>query len=594
MHLLPTVTSRKCTKLCAYYNLDRVAGFGMKHKTFMMQRFLPVLRWFLLFVTLAVGLWLIDRAGRATPGDHVLAGSVALICFVLALGLDRLPPLRGHLDRRRVVSRRVSVFFWIAGGLLLPWATLQQLFGSYHFSAVLFHAQEGMGSQLDTWLILPGVVSFLLILVLLHLAQSTLRRIPLPSLSMAAAGVAMLVVNPLHVYLFQRAIWDRLFPVPSIHQALEPVGITEVPDRPLNVVLVFLEGAEATYGTSGLFGDAYEPLHRLGRQGRVFEGVAQVETIGHSIAGMVAAQCGLPLVPNGLVPTKRAGQRGGFLPGHLCLGDVLAEQGYVSEFIVGAAVDYGGIERFYYHHGFDRVLGLADLREPGPHWIQGFRGQPGVQAAVDTPPTQAPHEVMRWGVHDSIVFEAALERARVLQGGGQPWSLVLETIGPHGPDVFMSPPCRRPGEGQTHKDILRGVACIAALAEDFVARLFEISPPEDTLVVVVSDHLAHKMVSATPELSKLERHNTAIFLGAGLQQDRIGKPGSMLDIYPTILETLGYGLSGDQAGMGISLLSQDRATLVETYGTFEIDRRLGRDTALARIIWQGPDTKPAD
>jgi phosphoglycerol transferase len=127
------------------------------------------------------------------------------------------------------------------------------------------------------------------------------------------------------------------------------------------------------------------------------------------------------------------------------------------------------------------------------------------------------------------------------------------------------------------------------LTEDFVARLFTISPPEDTLVVLVSDHLAHKMVSATPQLSKLERHNTAIFLGAGVAPGRVGTPGSMLDIYPTILESLGYGLQGHQAGMGISLLQPSRETLVGQLGTAEIDRRLARDSDLSAIVWQGPD-----
>lgn len=541
---------------------------------FLKPRFLPVLRWFLLLLTLLGGGWLIDRGGRVTPGDHVLVGGLALACFALAVLVGRHPRLRAHHDRRRPVSMRVLVVFWGSGVLLLPWATLQQVFGSYNFSAVLFTAQEGMGSQLDAWLILPGMVSFLLVIVLLQLGQSGLRRLPQPALSMVAAGIGMLVMNPLHVFLFQISIWDRIFPVEPIYQTFAPVEISDDPERPLNLVLVFLEGTEATYGTRGLFADAYDPLRRLGEAGQVFEGVEQIEAIGHSIAGMVAAQCGLPLIPRGILPTKRAGQQGGFLPGHDCLGDVLSKRGYVAEFIVGAAVDYGGIDRFYGTHGFDRVIGLQDL-------LSAPAGA-GQQSAK-------PRELMRWGLHDSVVFEAALDRVAALNAGDAPWAVVIETIGPHGPDAFLSPPCRQPGEGATHKDILRGVRCLADLTEDFVTQLFTISPPEDTLVVLVSDHLAHKMVSATPQLSQLERHNTAIFLGAGQAVGRVGMPGSMLDIYPTILEGLGFGLKGNQAGMGVSLLQSGRETLVGQFGTAEIDRRLARDTVLSAIIWQGPD-----
>ncbi len=542
------------------------------------RRILPGVRWFLLIFTLLVGIWLIDRAGRATPGDHVLAGGVALLCFAVAVAIRYRSGGAARPAPRVKGMRRLTVFYWVAAVLLLPWAVLQQMFGSYHFGAVLFHAHEGMGSHLDIWLVLPGVVSLFMTLVLMYMALTTLRRLPLSRLTIGAAGIAMLVINPLHVFLFQRAIWDRFYPVPTIYQTVHPVEVTAVPERPLNLVLVFLEGTESTYGIREQFGQIYDPLHRLGQKGRVFEEVEQVEMLGHSIAGMVAAQCGLPLVPNGLLPTKRAGTRGAFLPGHACLGDVLSEHGYATGFFVGGALDYGGIDRLYAQHGFDKIVGRDQLRSRSQRRPSDV-GLPGAD------------EVMRWGVHDSVVFEAALDQARQFEQGDAPWALVVETIGPHGPDAFLSPPCRRPGEGQTHRDILRGVECVAEVTEDFVAQLYQITSPQDTLVVVVSDHLAHRMVSAISQLRKLKRRNTAIFLGAGVPVERVAKPGSMMDIYPTILQAMGFSIAEERAGMGVSLLSPDRQSLVEQLGVTEIDRRLDRDTDLARIIWHGPEAE---
>jgi phosphoglycerol transferase len=109
---------------------------------------------------------------------------------------------------------------------------------------------------------------------------------------------------------------------------------------------------------------------------------------------------------------------------------------------------------------------------------------------------------------------------------------------------------------------------------------------DNTLVVVVSDHLAMKSEVWT-ELNAHKRMNFLAILGLDRPTGSIEKQGTMIDVYPTLLEALGLELPDHQAGLGVSLLS-DRPTLAETLGLNQLDEYITYDKALARRIWDKP------
>ncbi len=58
----------------------------------------------------------------------------------------------------------------------------------------------------------------------------------------------------------------------------------------------------------------------------------------------------------------------------------------------------------------------------------------------------------------------------------------------------------------------------------------------------------------------------------------------MLDVYPTILEVMGYQIADGQANLGISLLS-DTTTLVEKIGPKTLSSALKQNQPLQQFLW---------
>jgi phosphoglycerol transferase len=100
----------------------------------------------------------------------------------------------------------------------------------------------------------------------------------------------------------------------------------------------------------------------------------------------------------------------------------------------------------------------------------------------------------------------------------------------------------------------------------------------------MSDHLSMKN-SEWPRLTERERRNTLLVLADGLAPRRIERAGSTLDVYPTVLELLGFQPAQGRAGLGVSLLGTE-PTLVEALGAEALNALIASNDALSERIWQ--------
>ncbi|BBI58718.1 hypothetical protein HSBAA_00240 [Vreelandella sulfidaeris] len=99
------------------------------------------------------------------------------------------------------------------------------------------------------------------------------------------------------------------------------------------------------------------------------------------------------------------------------------------------------------------------------------------------------------------------------------------------------------------QDILYSVKCSTWLARSLIDRLETEGLLDNTLVVVLSDHLTMR-VSVWDQLTALDRDNTLIMLGDDIQPQRIRRDATMLDVFPTILDALGFRLEGEACRAG--------------------------------------------
>ncbi|CAN0578657.1 unnamed protein product, partial [Ectocarpus sp. 12 AP-2014] len=225
---------------------------------------------------------------------------------------------------------------------------------------------------------------------------------------------------------------------------------------------------------------------------------------------------------------------------------------------------FAGKGLFYRGHQFNTVHGREDIE----------------------PELADPEYVNSWGLYDDTLYDITAEEIRRLNREDDgPWGVVNLSLAGHAPYGFPAQTCiNRQGEfdGQ---DILYSVECSAWLARNLIERLESEGLLDNTLVVVLSDHLTMR-VSVWDQLTALDRDNTLIMLGDGIAPQRIRRDATMLDVFPTLLDALGFNLDEHRAGLGASLLS-DKPTLVEIHGINILNERLREETALQHRLWDG-------
>lgn len=62
----------------------------------------------------------------------------------------------------------------------------------------------------------------------------------------------------------------------------------------------------------------------------------------------------------------------------------------------------------------------------------------------------------------------------------------------------------------------------------------------------------------------------------------------MVDLFPTLLEAMGFTIKGHRAGLGASLLAEpNQQTLVERHGLVPLNARMREENALQQRLWEG-------
>jgi phosphoglycerol transferase len=316
---------------------------------------------------------------------------------------------------------------------------------------------------------------------------------------------------------------------------IDPV-LGAVPAKKKNLILLYLESTERSYFDEVQFPGLIEDLRPIEAQAQSFTGLGQSIGAGFTIGGMVASQCGVPLLISG---TENSMQVSNFLTGATCLGDLLKQSGYRTEYFGGASKEFAGKGSFYESHSFDQVTGLEDLK----------------------PTLEDPAYLGPWGLQDDTLFALATKKLETLAQGPDPFAMVMLTLDTHHPDGHgnTNRSCQDVVYGDGSNAMLTSVKCEDKLAAAFIKSIQASPYAKDTVIVVMSDHLA--MVNgASSELAQVDRNNLFMILNADAKPALIARKGSTLDVGPTIMAALGFDVP--QMGFGVNLLGKQQ-TLAE-------------------------------
>ncbi len=306
-------------------------------------------------------------------------------------------------------------------------------------------------------------------------------------------------------------------------------------ERPAtNLIMIYLESFEQAYESPEIMGeDLLGPLTDATEEWMRWDSLEQQPGTGWTIAGIVASQCGIPLknegLEDGLVDRNALGEaEERFLPGAVCLGDVLEQHGYRSVFLGGADAGFAGKGKFLEQHGYDEVLDRRDWQCSGARRIS----TPGACPTIGcwrTPVSSSPRCVRQ----------------------DRPYNLTLLTVDSHEPGL-VGPACEQGDDGP----VRAAVRCTADEVAGFLADIEREGVLEDTAVVVMGDHLA--MIGATSELAdELQDAPRGVFHRATTPLDVEPVPGPIdhFSILPTTLELLGLPVPGGRLGLGRSAVN---------------------------------------
>ena len=348
--------------------------------------------------------------------------------------------------------------------------------------------------------------------------------------------------------------------------------VPEIKTRPAkqkNLVIVFLESLEASFAHIPFTAEAMKPLTDLADAHSNFSNIDQVSGLSITIAGIVGSHCGVPFYPK--IGTRTQAYVGkelfgddidkldDFYDGVWCLSDQLKADGYNLSYMNGASLNRFSKRNFFYKHGYDTVLGYEEFVARGEDF-----------------------EINRWGAEDRFLYDQVWNEFQRLADDDAPFALTMLTIATHSPDGYLPKGCEPPIDSD--QKFVRAIECSVEDALDLVSKIKAHPKGDDTVIVLMSDHLTHK-TNKYNQLNTAEgfRRNYMTVIDQNGARS-IPKLGTMLDVYPTLLEVLGYDLTDDRANFGVSLFGST-PSLIEIYGKTTLSWIFERNAALSQFLW---------
>lgn len=334
----------------------------------------------------------------------------------------------------------------------------------------------------------------------------------------------------------------------------EKVSI-EFPEKKRNLICLYLESAESSsqdLANGGLFTTNYIPeMTQIAAenvsfsQNDVFEGASMAPGTTWTVGGLVAETAGIPLIlPNNY--NNVMGSYEYFLPGAFSLGEILEKEGYHNYFFAGSSFTFGGRTEYFTQHGH------YDIRDYP--WAKRNGRIP------------ADYNVW-WGMEDAKVFEIAKEDILEIAASGEPFNVSLLTADTHTPNGYVCELCRDDYDRQ-YANVW---ACTSRQVYDFVEWCKEQDFYENTTIFICGDHVSMEPYfyganTKDDYLGECKRKVYNAFVNPVVTPAREkNRVFTTMDMFPTILGSMGVMIENDRLGLGTNLFSEEE-TLSEKYG----------------------------
>jgi hypothetical protein len=320
----------------------------------------------------------------------------------------------------------------------------------------------------------------------------------------------------------------KSFPYPQYPLVSENDRPKPWSDRPINILLLFVEGLDRRYlgrtevvsmrnqsGERGLR-QAVELTPFLDRLRDDSFYFSHFFSNGVQTArGLFSTLCSaLPRQGTAAIKTRQTHD-------YLCLPSLLRKAGYSTEMLVGLDSDLPGLRQFLKLNGIDRYYGEGDFPERA--------------------------ERLGIGVTDGGLLGMIEERVEVLQGKGSPFLLTALTSGMHHPFAVPSTHAEVHALRNEPDQYLAALRYFDLSLEESFSRLQSKGLLTNTVVLILGDHGRHEPIGRT-QVERQVGHFLAplfIWLDPSLRASHhvpsrwIHQVASQVDIMPTLLSING-------------------------------------------------------
>jgi len=432
--------------------------------------------------------------------------------------------------------------WWLVFSVFFSAIWIRQKFGFPTFNQFLFHIQLGyhgllaaeyytIKSYVVSCVILPGLGA----LATASGAVTTIKNVaafdrrirniiiaaPITCLALSCA----FLLNQVSFFAYAESLAGEDY-FSGHFKDPKTVSLTE--KNPRNLVLIYVESLDAAYSDPKIFGkDLLHSLDGPAIHGISFNEYNQAPGTNWTIAGIVSTQCGVPLEIITVYDRNVQGEKlNAFMPGAVCLGDVLSDYGYQNIFMGGAGLSFAGKGQFFKDHHYAERYGRDEWAAQG----------------------DKEEDMSGWGLHDDDLFRHAETKLDSLEASGRRFNLTLLTLDTHYQGTEkLSKTCAKRGV-KSFEDL---VECTADQVADFITYTRQKGYLNNTDIVVLGDHLA----MSNPVIDKLtrvpERHIFNLFVSNNIPHKR-REDIVHFDLFPTILDFIGLHVQKSQMALGYS------------------------------------------
>lgn len=513
------------------------------------------------------------------------AGGLYTCLFFLYLSSgEKIPEQTGLLKRNIPIIILLSVlqFLCILYALLLPWGI--DTFPLSNIDAVMFTLFAGTNEGSEEFVIssarekvLIPAVQILMVMLLAQIAATAIlcrkkwgfdfhwwklkyslnatgyraRLRQMQKGVLVCLGLYGLVQSIVLPGIFLSAPFKALFQIPVDSELyrdhfVDPDSAhVKPPEKLRNLIVIMLESMETNF-------ERFTPeIVELQRNNTNFApGGVSVAGTSWTIAGITGKLCGIPLnMPMGI--DEYLGKLPTYLPYANCLMDYLEKYNYEQIYMQGSSGEFTQKRKFWTVHGNVAVHDIEYYRRKG-NIPENYR--------------------VFWGFEDRKLYHFAQKELDSLSAMDRPFALYMLTVDTHQPEGYVDALCAKEFPGAEEK-LPTALRCASKQLKDFVSWAQEQPWFANTVISVMGDHTMPNLSPKAHIPLSDSLYWINFIVNSSIEAPVRERQYTSFDMFPTLLEAMGFELEGRSAGLGRSLYS-DSLTMLEIYGRRTLDSLL--------------------